>query len=550
MRAQSGRWGWALLALPSLFLLAFVLVPLLMVFYFGLARGGGLSASTFADIFSSEYYRGVILFSFEQAAASVALTLALGLPGAYLISHYDFRWKGQIMALSTVPFVLPSVLVVLGFVIFFGNSGVLNNFLRDAFGIGGVPFGVLYSWKAIILAHAFYNIPLVFRYVSSIWSGIDENLLEAAQNLGASRLRAFRDIELPYLWQAIMSSSLLIFIYSFTSFAIVLAMGGPQHATMEVTIYTVTNFYGSFELAGALSLLQMAFLLLVVFAYMHVNVRAVPGGSRTIRPISALSNIHKAIFGIYAALVGTLLIGPILSILNSSVRSGVAGGAGYTLDWFKEILSWGGDSFIGATPLESIANSILIALLAMSISVVFSLLLSYYSSMSKRGGLMTSVLVMTPLCISTITLSLGYVLIGNRMPFDISLMAIILIHSVISFPLSFRAISNSLSKVDRSLVEASSNLGASRARTFMSIELPLIRGGIIAAGVFSFAISLGELAAAYMLYGGRYTTIPIHIYRFIGGYRLGPAAALGVMLMAVSAIGFLLIERAGAKMQF
>jgi thiamine transport system permease protein len=157
---------------------------------------------------------------------------------------------------------------------------------------------------------------------------------------------------------------------------------------------------------------------------------------------------------------------------------------------------------------------------------------------------------MAPLCISTITLSLGYILIGNRLPIDIALFAIILIHSVISFPLSFRAISNSLSKVDRSLIEAAQNLGASRIRAFLTIDLPLIKGGLIAACAFSFAISLGELAAAYMLYGGRYTTIPIHIYRFIGGYRFGPAAALGVVLMVVSTVGFLLIERAGTKIQF
>ncbi|HOP08709.1 MAG TPA: iron ABC transporter permease [Candidatus Methanofastidiosa archaeon] len=549
MNISVKRGRWALLGLPAVFLLAFVVVPLLMVLYMGFSREGGISLATFLDIFGSGYYRGVMLFSFEQALASVLVTLVLGLPGAYILSHYDFRGKDQVLALSTVPFVLPSVLVVLGFVIFFGNTGILNDFLRDTFNVGGVPFRILYSWKAIILAHAFYNIPLVFRYVSSIWANIDDSLLEAARNLGASRLRTLRDIELPYLSQAILSCSLLVFIYSFTSFAIVLALGGARYTTMEVTIYTVTNLYGSFELAGALSILQMAFLLIVVFLYYRTDRGHSVGGRKTKRALSSMSLTHKSMTALYAFVVSVLLMGPILSILYSSIRTRTGGVAGYTLEWFREIFERGTESFIGASPLESIGNSLFIALFAMVISVTFAILLSYYG-VNRRGGRVTGILVMVPLCISTITLALGYVFIGNRISIDISLLAIILIHSVISFPLSFRAISNSLSKVDPALIEASQNIGASRFRTFLSIDLPLIRGGIIAAGVLSFAISLGELAAAYMLYGGRYTTIPIHIYRFIGGYRFGPAAALGVMLMAVSAIGFLMIDRAGAKIRF
>ena len=550
MIGKQGSRRLALFAIPSIFLFIFVLLPLIMVMYSGLSADGDLSLSSYFSIFGSGYYRNVILFTFEQAIASVLVTLAVGLPGAYIFSNYDFRFKSQIMALSTVPFVLPSVLVVLGFVIFFGNSGVLNNFLRWALGSDGVPFGVLYSWKAIILAHTFYNIPLVFRYVSSVWGRIDDSLIEAAQNVGATRHRIFRDIELPFLYQAILSSSLLIFIYSFTSFAIVLALGGPQYATMEVTIYTVTNFLSSFELAGALSLLQLLFLLAVVLVYTRIDVRRMVGGKRTLRPLSSLSAPQKALAAAYSFIVALLLFSPMASIFHASVKARAGGATSYTLEWFREIFDLGRESFIGATPIESIANSLFIAVVAMSLSVVFALMLAYFSASDGPGGKVVGLMVMAPLCISTITLSLGYIMIGNRFSIDIFLVAIILIHAVISFPFSFRAISNSLSKVDWSLIEAAQNVGATRIRTFFSIDLPLIRGGIIAAAVFSFAISLGELAAAYMLYGGRYTTIPIYIYRFIGGYRFGPAAALGVILMAVSAASFLLIEKAGTKLQF
>jgi thiamine transport system permease protein len=132
----------------------------------------------------------------------------------------------------------------------------------------------------------------------------------------------------------------------------------------------------------------------------------------------------------------------------------------------------------------------------------------------------------------------------------VSFWAIVLIHAIISVPFSVRTLSSSLAAIDTRLVEAAQGVGASRLRAFFSIEVPLLKGGLIAASVFSFAISLGELAAAFMLYGGRYTTIPIYIYRYIGGYRFGSAAAMGVVLMVVSAISFYIIDRMGARMQF
>lgn len=538
-------------ALLAALVIAFALAigaPLLSVFLSGI--GGGGSLSPFLSILESGYYRDVIAFTFGQAALSVVVTLVVGLPGAYVFANYSFRGRDQMLALATVPFVLPSVLVVLGFVIFFGNSGVVNTALMGLFNLESPPLHILYSWRAIVLAHSFYNIPLVFRLVSAVWSQLDERLREAAYNVGASRWDVFRDIEFPLIRQSVLSCALLTFMYSFTSFAIVLALGGARYTTIEVAIYNLAMFRGAYGLSSALALLQIAFLAVVVWLYMRVRVHGGAQGVRIKRSLTSLARWQKAGIAAYVGCVGAFLFGPLASIVGESLRRTVHGETTYTLAWYKELFFPETQGFIGATPPQAIVNSITFAVLAMAISVGVGLAAAYLLNGPLRGRGVMGVATMLPLGISTVTLALGYIVISNRLGVDVSFWAIVLIHAIISVPFSVRTLSSSLASIDTRLVEAAQGVGASRLRAFFSIEVPLLKGGLIAAAVFSFAISLGELAAAFMLYGGRYTTIPIYIYRYIGGYRFGSAAAMGVVLMAVSALSFYVIDRMGARMQF
>jgi len=525
---------------------ALVFLPLGVVFFSGL---GGLTSSplsTLSDVCSRPLYRDIFFFTVKQAVASVAVTLALGMPGAYLFSRYSFRGRDQLMALSTLPFVMPSVLVVLGFVICFGNTGLLNSALSALFGIEGVPVRILYSWRAIVLAHAFYNVPLVYRFVSASWSHIDEGMVEAARSVGASGRRVFLDIELPFLRHAVISSAMLTFLYSFTSFAIILALGGPQYATVEVTIYTLSSMAGSYAVSSALAIVQLAFLSLVVLCYVRIPSPRGGRGTRAAIPFGSLQPVRRAVCYGYGAFMALFLFGPLLGIAYASVRQTAGGVVSLTLRWFSELVHPPAIGLLGTTPLGAVATSVGIAILATAVSVGAGTALSYLMRSSRHARPLLGVLTTAPLCVSTVTLALGYLVLGRELSFDLSLAGLVIIHALISLPFSVRAVSGALARLEGTLVEAALGVGASRLRAFVDIDLPLIRGGLLVAAVFSFALSLGELAAASLLSGGRYVTIPLYIYRYIGAYRIGPAAAMGVVLMAVSAAGFLVIQRSGA----
>ena len=146
------------LSTPALLLTLLFLAPLAIILSKAfIADEGGVTLARLAQVFSDPYTYRILGFTLMQALVSTLVSILIALPGAYLLANYKFRGKGVIKALTTIPFILPSILVVLGFVIFYGSSGIINTLLGKA-GLGQLK--VLYTFGAIIMAHAFYNFPI------------------------------------------------------------------------------------------------------------------------------------------------------------------------------------------------------------------------------------------------------------------------------------------------------------------------------------------------------------------------------------------------------
>ena len=147
---------------------------------------------------------------------------------------------------------------------------MLNRALMMIFGMENPPLRILYSVKAIVLAHAFYNFPLVVRLVSAVWSSIDPRIEDAARSLGAREHRVFWHVTLPMLFPGILASLALTFIFSFMSFAVVLVLGGVKYATIEVNIYTLMTVLLDYKMGSALAIVQSLFSLSFMFFYAKV----------------------------------------------------------------------------------------------------------------------------------------------------------------------------------------------------------------------------------------------------------------------------------------
>jgi len=537
MKTES-RGRYILLSIPLLFFSVFFFYPL------ATAIIPGLDAEYLSLIVGDPYYRRIIGFTTIQAIASTLLTVLLGLPGAYIISHYRFRGKGLVKAVTTVPFIMPSLMVAAGFLLLFGSSGFVASVLSAVAGRQVDP-GILYSWKAIILAHAFYNFPIVMRMVGSAWERMDADQVDAARTLGAGKWQIFRRVVLPYLYPSIAAASLLTFIFCFMSFAVVLILGGVRYTTIEVSIYTLSNVMFRPEMASAMAVVQISVSLIFMYLYLKLSGKeARPGRPAETKRLGLKGLLSPEGVGIalYSAAMLLLVLGPMIAVVWQSFtsRSGL-----FTLRFYADIFSAKADSVIGISPLQAVINSLYFAVMAVSASLVLSLLLSYalYGRKGKEKWL--DPLFMLPMGVSAVTLGFGMIRAFITPPLDIygSWWAIAIAHTVIVFPFVFRSVSNSVRGMNPDLSAAARTLGASRLQSFLTVELPQITPGMVVGATFGFAISIGEFGATLMLYRPEYSTIPIAIYRFLGARNFGAATAMAVVLMLIAGISFLMIER-------
>jgi len=545
------------LLFPLLFLGLFFYFPLLSILKEGLTDASGrFSFAQLWEILTRPYYLHIIGFTVYQALLSTLASILLGLPGAYLLANYEFRGKSIAKAVTTVPFVLPSIIVVLGFVIFFGNSGTLNRALMSLFGLEEPPLRVLYSLRAIILAHTFYNFPICIRLVSAVWSGVNPNLERAARSLGARGLRLFWHTTLPRIMPGIYAAAALIFIFCFTSFAIILVLGGgPQYSTIEVEVYRLAKVSLDLKAASALAIWESVLAVLFMYLYIRLQRRVSFAENVQLRyerpPLrSVIASKAGPLVILYLIVSFTLIVAPMLAAVHYSFlkRSGWAGELSYTMSWYRTILSDLSSGGLGVTYLRAIRNSLFFGLMAVLLSLPLGTLIAYIMVRRERflGGLFES-FAMLPLGISTIILGLGYLRAYQTFPWDLTgkWYAIAFAHTVIAYPFVLRATTAVFRKINPRLIQAAVSLGANRWRTFWRLELPLIKSGVIAGATFAFAISIGEINATLMLYNPELTTMPIAIYRLIASYNYFAACALGTVLMGICFLVFLIIDKMG-----
>ncbi len=536
------------LLLSILFFLPFVFPAVFFIFPAGGVLVKGLTPAGLLSVFKNGYYLKVIGFTFTQAFLSALFSVIAALPGAWFMSHYDFPGKRIIKALTTVPFVLPSILVVLGFVILFGNNGIINRGLMDLFNLDKAPLKILYNMRAIILAHVFYNFPVIIRIVSKFWSQAGEHEEYAAALLGAGRLRVFFTITLPKLLPSILSAASLVFMYCFMSFSIILVLGGgPKFSTLEVEIYKLARTSLDPAVVSNLAFAGLLFSLFFMFTYSLIQKKV----SRTLQyavikreKLFSRKNSGKAVLAlVYLIAVFTVITGPLLAIAGNSltVREGFTAEGSVSLKWFADIFSKGNLN----SGLSTILNTVLIGILASVFSIAAALYFSYLTNRKLGGSPLAETLLSLPLFVSSIVLGTGYLVFyrSSQANPGTVILIIALAHSVTGYPFIMRGLSSFYQRQSANVFHAAAICGASPLKVFFSVDLPVLRPAVLSSVVFAFGLSAGEFNMALILSGGKTATIPVMMYRLISAYRFNAACAYGVLLIAVSVVLFFILDR-------
>jgi thiamine transport system permease protein len=532
--------------LPLAFLALFFFLPLGKIL---VTAGQSAAENSFAMTSLAPVWRP-LWFTTWQAALSTLLTLLLGLPAAYVFSHYQFRGKRLLRVLTTLPFILPTVVAVAGFTALLGPRGLLNLGLMRLFALDTAPITFMNTLWGILLVHVFYNTTIVLRVVGSAWAQLDERWEQTARVLGASPRLALKEVTLPLLRPSILSAALLVFLFDFTSFAVILMVGGPYFASLEVAIYQQTMSLFNLPLAGLLAAVQLVCTFAITWVYDRVNgSRSIPLmpklTSETLRPARS----HSEKFGVFFinTLLVVLLVLPMLALAARSLLNlGSDGAMKLSLQNYTQLFVNSSNSYFYVPPAGAALNSFFYALVTVLLSVVLGTLAAYAMFKSRRRWL--DALITLPLGASAVTLGLGFIITFNRAPLDVRSFPLLIpiAHSLVAIPFVVRTLQPALNAIPGSLRQAAGVLGASPLKTWRNVDVPLLRRSLLVASIFAFTLSLGEFGATTFLARPETPTLPVAIARYIampGELNYGQALAMSTILLLICGLAIFLLER-------
>ncbi len=505
-------------------MVVFLVYPLAVI----LARSFS-SLDAVAAVASNPYYLERLWFTVWQALLSTALTVLLGLPGAALFARYDFWGKRLLRSLFTLPFVMPTVVAAIGFLALVGPRGLLGVNLRG-------------TLLLILLAHVFYNYAIVVRVVGSYLEALGPRLFEAAQVLGSSPARTFFRVTLPLAAPALLAAASLVFIFTFTSFGVILILAPePQFATLEVEVYRLTSRLLDLNSAGLLALVQLVVVTAFTLLYTRLQARLAVTLSGNRRPLPAPTGAARLLLGLNLGVAFLLILSPLMALTYGTFWPD--GGVAPSLRNFETLLQAPRTvGFAGAG--RATLNSLRFAAQSTAFALVVGFAFAY--AVVRGGWRWLDAISLLPLATSAVTLGFGYLLAfpalrGN--PWGVTLA-----HTLISFPFVTRSLLPALRGLPPNLLAAAQTLGARPWGILRRVELPLLGSSLVAAASFAFAISMGEFGATLTLQSARYATLPVAIFDRLGrpgAANYGAALALSFLLMLLTAVVMLLLERLG-----
>lgn len=517
-------------ALPLGFLALFFLWPVAAIVRRGLVDDTGtLDVLGTLEVLADADVLGLAAFTLGQAAASTVLTVALGLPVAWLLARVQLPGRTLLRVLVTVPFVLPTVVVGVAFRALLGEGGPLAGL-----GLDGTVW-------AILLAHAFFNVAVVARTVGGLWAHLDPRAAQAARSLGASPLRAFTAVTLPALAPALASAASVVFLFCATSFGVVLVLGGTRFRTLETEIYVQTVTFLDLRTAAALSLLQIV----AVLAALAVGARARRRreGALSLRPQASTARRPqgRTWWGVAAAMtvvLGLLAVPPVTLALRSLQT------AGWTFDAYRGLAV----ARNGSSALDALGTSLRTATDAAVLSMVLGVLAAVALSRARgRLGALADGALMLPLGVSAVTVGFGFLITLGSLPGDLrtSPLLVPVAQALVATPLVVRTLLPALRAVSGRLRQAATVLGASPLRVWREVDLPLVARAVAAAAGFAYVVSLGEFGATSFLARPDTPTLPVLIGRLItrpGAENTATALAAATLLVVATAVVVAVVE--------
>ena len=508
-----------LLLLPIiLFFGIFLIYPLLYIFKESLWINNRLSLAYFKLMVTDGNTRELVINSIKIGVAVTLVSTFISLPLAYFLTRYRFPGRSTLQGVILIPIIMPPFVGAIGMQKFFGSYGSVNTFLMK---IGLIDFAEPIDWFGsglwgVVLLATLHLYPIMYLNVVAALSNVDRSLEEAAENMGASRLKLLWTVTLPLMLPGYFAGAILVFIWAFTDLGTPLIFN--YNDVIAVRIFRQVTDANVNPMGYALVVLVI--LLTAISFYLTKRFTAnkqyamLGRGHVSTREIQA----SKLMCGVIYFLVGGILLMallPHISVVLSSLTPDASQWhlrifpQSYTLEHYETV-------FTHDDTLPSIKNSLLYSTFSTLLALIFGILISYLLT-RKRIPFKNSIdaIAMLPLALPGVALAFGYVgsfadttLLLRHLPNQIvsildprqnPVALLIISYAVRRLPYMLRSIYAGLQQTSVTYEEASQNLGASPAHTLYKITLPLVIANIIAGSILVFSFSMLEVADSLIL---------------------------------------------------
>jgi iron(III) transport system permease protein len=543
LRFEHVIMGGAVVALVIL-----VVLPLLSLLFGSLRGEDGLSLGNFAEVLTGRLYVTALKNSLMLGAWTSLFSTIIGLTLAWAVSRTDVPAKPLLQLTATLSYLSPPFLTAIAFTYLFSpNAGLINVLMRDVVGLPWLTFNI-FSMPGLVLVTVMHTFPFVYLLAASALQSVDASYEEAAQILGAGKLRTAFSITAPLVAPAVLSGALLGFVNAIALFGSQAIIGLPGRiVTLPTRIYALFDYPPEYGLASALSLVFVLITIVALYlqrAFLARRSYVTLAGKGSRLQLLRLGRMRFVLlgFGIVIFIVSILAPYSTLIAVSFSKSWGLDFWKGLTLANYKFIL------FDYDVTRRAILNSLLLATLAATIAVLLGAVIGWIDLRTKvPGRRLLDYFALIPLGLPGIVVAVALIQFWLAMPVALyGTLAILLLAYVGRYiPLGVRAANAALRQIDPSLEESAQILGASWLTTMREVTLPLIRPGLFAGWLLVFVPVIQELSASILLFSSSSITLAVAIYNLYETGYIEPVAALAMINMVIISAAIWLATKIG-----